>query len=613
MKKHATARNIQNDLEYNQLDQLNGEHPWMKVIPEGYVPYRVRELGTGEIAYFNFALAKEMGIIPHNHPDQMNDQLKAKLVSTFSLQIINEYDELSKRRINPATIKPNPYMASRYLQLQHSNKQGKTSGDGRGIWNGVVECKGKVWDVSSRGTGVTCLSPGSVQANKPLKTGAGEFGYGCGQAEIDELYGAAILAEIMHLQGIKTERVLCIIDLGKGYGIGVRAAPNLLRPAHLFLYLKQNRFEDLKNGVDYFIDRQQKNGQWKSRTRGPSKYTDFAEEVCRSFAEFTAKLDIDYIFAWLDWDGDNVLMDAGIIDYGSVRQFGIRHDQYRYDDVERFSTNLNEQRNKARLMVQVVLQICDYLKTGKKTPLKAFAKHPTLLRFNTHFANYRADRLLYRVGFNETQRANIMKVPGLFAQFDSEFSYFERAKISGKISKVADGVNHPALFNMRSILRELPKFYLKNGFDNQLMKDSEFYKTIVSTFAKRRDTRILPKHTRHIQSFQNLYRQLIVAACGKQKPTAILNGLHNRAQALNREDRVTGNALIQIVFEIMNQVKKGMTHAEVQSVIDQMVMSHLDMPDVDVSKFFQKKPKLVVRPDVLNKIMSYVVEHCEDI
>ena len=57
--------------------------------------------------------------------------------------------------------------------------------------------------------------------------------------------------------------------------------------------------------------------------------------LSKDFAEFAAKLEMDYIFAWLDWDGDNVLADAGIIDYGSVRQFGLRHDQYRYDDVER--------------------------------------------------------------------------------------------------------------------------------------------------------------------------------------------------------------------------------------------------------------------------------------
>lgn len=611
MKRAQSLQNFQDSL--SAFDQLDGSHPWMNVIEDGYVPYRVRELRTGHVAYFNFILAKEMGLIPSDHPHTMTEALKSKLIETFSIQIINEYDELTKRRIDPATIKPNKYMASRYLQLQHSNKQGKTSGDGRGIWNGIVEHRGRVWDVSSRGTGVTCLAPGSVQANKPLKTGAGTFGYGCGLAEIDELYGAAILAEMMHLQGIHTERVLCIIDLGRGYGIGVRAAPNLLRPAHLFLYLKQNRLEDLKKGVDYFIDRQVKNGVWKTKPRGPSKYDHLAEEICKNFADFTAKLDIDYIFAWLDWDGDNVLADAGIIDYGSVRQFGLRHDQYRYDDVERFSTNLNEQRQKARLLVQVFVQMADYLKTGKKKSLKSFAKDPIVLKFNQHFTRARSHRLLYRMGFNEAQRENILKVPDLFDQFDKEYSYFERAKISGKIEKVADGVNHPALFNMRNILRELPEFYAKNGFDAQTMTDSEFYSVILSSFAKQRDARLRPKHTRHIQNFQKIYKQLIEAAAGSQKASQILRGVSERATLLNREDRVTGNALIQIVIELINQLKKGLDRSQVQVLIDQLNYSYLGMPEVEASRFYQRKPRRLVHPDIYLKIMNLVSDHCEDI
>lgn len=585
----------------------------MQVVADGFVPYRVRELGTGEVAYFNFALAKEMGLITSDHPQALNAELKNKLIETFSIQIINEYDELTKRKIAPETIKPKPYMASRYLQLQHPGRSGKTSGDGRGIWNGIIEFKGKVWDISSRGTGVTCLSPGAVEANRPLKTGGEEFGYGCGLAEIDELYSAAILAEAMYLQGIATERVLCIIDLGKGYGIGVRAAPNLIRPAHLFIYLKQNRFEELKRAVDYYIDREIANGSTKLKAKGAGKYDDFATEVGRSFAEFTAILDIDYIFAWLDWDGDNVLANAGIIDYGSVRQFGIRHDRYRYDDVERFSTNLNEQRAKARLLVQVFTQISDYLKTGKKKPLKSFAKHPVVNQFNKDFQKYRAHRLLYRMGFSQAQRNNILAVPGLFEQFDREFSYFERAKISGKISKVADGINHPALFNLRSILKHLPEYYLKNGFDECLMPDKDFYKIIISSFAKSKDMKPRAKHVRHIQDFQKLYKQLLTVAAGTQKPQSILRAFSERAKFLNREDRMTGNALIQVVFEIMAQIKKGMNYSQVQSIIDQLVYSYLGTPEVVPSRYYQKKPRLVVRPDVYSKLLNLVTNHQEDI
>src|ERR1041384_3040904 len=98
--------------------------------------------------------------------------------------------------------------------------------------------------------------------------------------------------------------------------------------------------------------------------------------------------------AWLDWDGDNVLADAGIIDYGSVRQFGLRHDQYRYDDVERFSTNLNEQRLKASDMVQTFIQMIDFAQTGVKKTWRTFAKSAHLKAFDRHFRTFCLDRFL---------------------------------------------------------------------------------------------------------------------------------------------------------------------------------------------------------------------------
>ena len=599
-------------VSYGAFDQLDGDHPWMQALPQGYVPYRVRELGTGEVAYFNFALAKEMGLIPASHPNKTTKELEHKLIETFSLQIINEFDEQNGRKFPRSVIKPKKFMASRYLQLQHADKKGKTSGDGRGIWNGIIEHRGKIWDVSSRGTGVTCLSPGSVEANRPLETGGTEFGYGCGKAEIDELYGAALMAEMMHLQGVPTERVLCVIDLGGGYGIGVRAASNLLRPAHLFLYLKQNRKKELKAALDYFIERQSKNGRWKPKSRGSAAYEELAEEIGQSFAAFTAQLDIDYIFAWLDWDGDNVLADAGIIDYGSVRQFGLRHDCYRYDDVERFSTNLNEQRLKARLLVQVFCQIADYLKTGKKKPLRNFANHPVILKFNVEFTKQRAHRLLYRMGFNPTQRESIMADKGLFEEFDRIYTYFEKAKVSGTLRKVPDGINHPPLFDMRAILRALPLHYQSLGLQSTMPED-EFFKILLSSFAKMKDARKTGKHARKIQAFQDLYRRMITAAAGKNSAKSILAGISNRALKLNDENRITGNALIQIVDEILNQRRRGVRHEAVQTWIDQLVIRHLGFPEVSVDTWYKKGPRLVPHPEVLEKLFDLVQSFKHDI
>ena len=100
--KHSGARKLQQVTNfYSSFDQLNGVHPWMEAVKDGFVSYKVRELQTGKVAYFNFILAKEMGLIPADHPHQMTDDLQEKLIETFSLQIINEYDELTHRRIDP--------------------------------------------------------------------------------------------------------------------------------------------------------------------------------------------------------------------------------------------------------------------------------------------------------------------------------------------------------------------------------------------------------------------------------------------------------------------------------------------------------------------------------
>lgn len=612
MSKHQVLRKSQITTQesYSALDQLNGLHPWMDKVPEGFVPYKVRELGKGTVAYFNYILAKEMGIIPPDHPHSLTPALIKKLISTFSIQIINEHDELSRRRIDPSTIKPNPYMATRYLQLQHSNKQGKTSGDGRGIWNGTIAHKGTTWDVSSRGTGVTVLAPGSVNANKPLKTGDTEFGYGCGLAEIDELLGASILSEIMYLQGYETERMLCVIDNGNGYGIGVRAGQNLIRPAHMFLYLKQERYWDLKSSVDYCLERQVTNKRWNINLRSPQKYDQMLVAVTNSFSDFAARLEMDYIFAWLDWDGDNVLTDAGIIDYGSVRQFGIRHDKYRYDDVERFSTTLNEQKSKARLIVQVFVQLVDYLKTKEKQPLKNFSNHIALKNFDRNFEATRIDRLLYRAGFSKEQRELLCtKHRKIVNSFDHEFSWMERAKISGGQGKVADGVNHPALFNMRTALRILPQTILND------IPVKDFFNKVRSSFAKTRDHKISPRQESHFSKLSSSYRSLVKASIGHNPETIKdISSIKDRADKLNSELRITGNALIEIVDEVLKEKRKGLPADQFQKIIDYFIFESRGVPEVDSSRFYRQPLQTPqVQPDLMARLMALILLHKEDI
>lgn len=609
MIKSAPKSRTVSQEDYRALDQLDGSHPWKEQVPEGLVLYPVRRLEGGSITYFNFHLAKEMGLIAKDHPHRLNKKLEQKLLETFCIRIINEYDQQRNIQYPKQTIKKNLYMATRYLQLQHPDKSGRTSGDGRCIWNGYWTHNGQTWDVSSRGTGVTALAPGVVQAGKPLRTGNTAHGYGCGMAEMDELFGAALMSEIIHRNGHSTERMLCIVDLGKGLGIGVRAAPNLIRPAHWFLYLKQARIEPLKRSLDYFIERQYKNGEWTLSPQRKDKYTAALGILTETFAKFFAYLDRDYIFAWLDWDGDNVLANGGIIDYGSVRQFGLRHDQYRYDDIDRFSTNLNEQRLKARMVVQVFAQMTDFLETGSKKSLSDFKNHNILKTFDQRFQHHLLDRFLYQLGFEATMRRLLLnKHKAAVRQLFQTHSEFERIKTHRKMKRVADGVHRPAIFNMRMILARMPEQLLSNRL--RKISPMTFFKMILSSQANRKDREFRLSHRRRIELWQNQYIGLIKKISTPQNIEKLIGNMKRRAEMINQEDRMTGNALINIVEELLKFKKQGGPANQIQALIDDFIEHQTLNPDFRDPIKADSSSELV---PLLHTLLTVTYGHREDI
>lgn len=598
---------------YTAFRQLDGTHPWQEAVPEGALLYEVRRLPGGRVSYFNFDLAREMGLIANSHPSEMNAELETVLLDTFCLRIINEYDQEHGLKVSDKVLKPHKYMATRYLQLQHVDKSGRTSGDGRCIWNGTVKGATATWDVSSRGTGVTALAPGVVEAGEPLKSGNNDHGYGCGMAEIDELYGAAILAEIFHRNGIPTERVLAVIDIGKGIGIGVRAAPNLVRPAHLFLYLKQGRLEPLRNSTDFLIQRQCENGAWTFRPKSPRRYRHMLSQVARDFASFAATMERDYIFAWLDWDGDNVLADAGIIDYGSVRQFGLRHDQYRYDDVDRMSTNLNEQKAKAAQIVQTFAQLVDYVETGKKKPWSRFSRSPAVREFHRHFQTFALERFLYQIGLPAPLKRVLMnthrkKVENLFKIHCD----LEKVKTYKRLTKVHDGVHRPAIFNMRKALIGMADAC--DGLPIELCQKvsvDEIFSWMISSQATPKDRSLKPMIRRKIGTWQTAYFQVVQAITTPDTWESTMAVVSERATLINDPKRITGNALIHIVDEILKFRRRGLDDKEIQVAIDQLIQTQTLNPDFEGPK--PRRSGTPPPPKLMRSFMSVVRGFGEDI
>jgi uncharacterized protein YdiU (UPF0061 family) len=591
--------------DYTVFDQIDGSHSYKGAVPDGYIDYQVRTRPGGSVFFFNFELAKTMGLIPDDHPHEMTSELKSKILETFSLVIINEYDIIHKTKINPKDVRPNRYMATRYLQLQHPNKQGKTSGDGRGIWNGEIRHQGVTWDISSSGTGATCLSPSFAQTGEYVKTGDKTICYGNGYQSLNDGMQAALMSDIFHKNGIDTEQTLAILSFEAGTSINVRAAKCLLRPAHFFRQLKLGNYDGLKSAVDYYIDRQIANRDWpeNGNTRNlKNRYQIFAEQMALTFSNIAARFESDYIFCWLDWDGDNILMNGGIIDYGSIRQFGLYHYEYRYDDVDRMSTNIPEQKSKARYIAQNFAQISDYLIHGKKRNIRKFRKDPLLKTFDQNFSRVLNLLLLKKLGLSEKQTHYILEEnPGLVKSFKKHHSYFEKTKSKSGIYKTNDGITCDAIFCMKDIHRELPKRFMEN---ESLLKCSDFIEIIQSSYAKKNDLKITPYRKSEIKSFQKKYLKIINLIAEKFNRGNLKKTLLEvimRASIVNQENRITGDGVLHVATSLIRN-QKSLKFDQRQKIIECVVQHQVKQKNPEVNPE-TKTGRIVLRN--LKAIASY--------
>ncbi|MHC4183204.1 MAG: hypothetical protein ACYSR0_07635, partial [Planctomycetota bacterium] len=544
-----------------------------------------------------------------NHPNFLTKSLCKAILDAFSLKIINEYDIINKTPIPKKEIRPHKYMATRYLQSQHPGRTGLTSGDGRGMWNGFYKGKKAIWDISSCGTGATKLSPATAIENRFFKTGDDNVSYGCGRADLLDGISAAVMSEIFHCNKILTERTLAIIAFNKGASINVRASKNLLRPAHFFYHMKQGNYEGLKGAIDYYINRQVENGDGPAIKNPIKKYRDMLERIAVNFATVAAQFESEYIFCWLDWDGDNILADGGIIDYGSLRQFGLYHREYRYDDVHRMSTTIAEQKNKARYIVQTFAQIVDFLITKKKKNIKAFSKHKIMKVFDQVFERAKDAFVLYKMGFDENLQQKLLNEESNLKNiraFRKAYSYFEMAKSREGLYKVEDGITWDAIFCVRDIMRELPGFYLSA---NRMMEPKDFIEIIKSNYACEEDIALNQSRKAKIIQFQKLYWKLVkkAATLSGKSTKKILSYMAGRSALINRYERVTGDSIIGVTSKVVRGGKsmnsKGLHDMFVGFVEEQILRpEYFERPGKSNRRLRNKKAKKIL--DTMLKIVK---------
>jgi len=587
---------------YGAFSRIDGRHPFKRAVPRGVVEYSARRVHGSEVVYFNFTLAREMGLLPRDHPDRLDRALCRAILRAFSLVIINEYDLQRNTRFAPDDRLPHSYMATRYLQLQHPDRRGTTSGDGRSVWNGSFTSRGVTWDVSSCGTGVTRLCPATAEEKRFFRTGSRVASYGCGTASLEEGLAAALMSETFHRNGIATERVLAVILLGNGHAIHVRAGRNLIRPSHFLVHLRQGDRQSLRALVDLFIDRQVSNGDYPRLRDSARRYRHFAEQAARTFARVAATFESEYVFCWLDWDCDNILTDGGIIDYGSVRQFGLFHREYRFDDGPRMSTTISEQRRKARHVVQNIAQIRDYLIRGERPALAGLRGDPILSLFDREFERTKNDLLLRNVGFRRELRERLLeREAGSVARFRRVHGQFERARSARGPTAVSDGLNWNAVFSTRDLLRELPQRYLR---DYRPLGGGEFIAIAASSYASAADRRVTAYRARRAREFQRRYLELIEAAAGLagRSVPLLLTELAGRSAVINRYDRITGDGALYAARRLM-RCRKRLGAQRLTELIDRFVELQTLIPEKKTARAARGDD----HPDV-KRVLDYLIE-----
>jgi hypothetical protein len=285
----------------------------------------------------------------------------------------------------------------------------------------------------------------------------------------------------------------------------------------------------------------------------------------------------------MSWDGDNILADGGIIDYGSVRQFGLYHREYRYDDGPRWSTTIPEQKAQARRMVRTAVQIREYLRTGRRPALDSLDGDPTLALFDAEFEAQRDRLLLRQIGFDRPAVEALFRHDRqLLRRFDRVLRSFERARsVRGPIP-TRDGITWDAVYCVRDLLRELPVRLAATG---RPFAPREFLQVALSHYASRRDRVPTRYRLARARAFQRLYGTLIARAARRtgRRRDAVLRLVAARSATINRAARITGDSIVWAA-QVLTRQRHRVAPVALQAAITRFIDGNTLDPDRPVAR-----------------------------
>ena len=198
--------------------------------------------------------------------------------------------------------------------------------------------------------------------------------------------------------------------------------------------------------------------------------------------------------------------------------------------------------------------------------------------FDQSFDEEKNKRLLWRIGFTKKQIEKLMaRHRGKVDQFRDLLNYFEQIKTAQGETKVPDGIDHPPVFVVRRILRELPRFLLRNLKDKELplMVATDFCDIMAASYVTQEDLIVTESRAQKIDEFQEAYWKLVNAVT--RRPRGILRTLAERSGVINYEYRRTGDGLTWIVNEAI-MIRNRIGQQRLQAVIERFIKAQVLIP-----------------------------------
>lgn len=195
-------------------------------------------------------------------------------------------------------------------------------------------------------------------------------------------------------------------------------------------------------------------------------------------------------------------------------------------------------------------------------------------------------------------------------KFEKHFSYFERATSKRGPIKTGDGVTRNAIFCMRDLLRELPAEYMKSF---ETISPQRFISIIRSSYATKRDLKLNKSRVRHMNRLQKCYMRLVqtVSKNHKLKVEQVLAVVTQRSQLINRQERVTGDAISHIQDRLLRSRRK-MTSKQMHDLIVEFVNNQILDPDLPKSQRILRITNLPPTGSKLMQDMQAIIRDCRE-